>query len=155
MKKFLLTAIAALFVAGAVSAQERGRWALGPQVGIYTNTGADGAVFGFGAVSRYAISDHWRVQPALTFLCKKDCSVDISGDMQYLFRVARFWSLYPQAGLSFNDLGDWSLGVDLGVGTDFIITKRWDISAGFKWMIQTRNNSKNPMIVNIGATYKF
>lgn len=154
MKKFLLTAIAAFLVAGAVSAQERGRWALGPQVGLYTNTGSD-AVFGFGAISRYAFTDHWRIQPALTFLCKKDCSIDISGDMQYLFHVARFWALYPQAGLSVNDLGDWSLGVDLGVGTDFTVTRRWDVSAGFKWMIQTRDNRSNPIIVNIGATYKF
>ena len=49
MKKILLTAMAALFAVGAVSAQDKGKWALGPQIGVYTNTGADGAIFGVGA----------------------------------------------------------------------------------------------------------
>ena len=52
MKKILLTAMAALFALGAVSAQDKGKWALGPQIGVYTNTGADGAIFGVGALAR-------------------------------------------------------------------------------------------------------
>ena len=145
MKKILLTAMAALFAVGAVSAQDKGKWALGPQIGVYTNT----------AVSRYSISDVWRIQPAVTFLCKKYCSVDISADMQYLFHPARFWTLYPQVGLSANDIGDWSCGINLGAGTDFNITRNWDISAGFKWMVQTHKYWKNPIIISVGATYKF
>ena len=89
MKKILLTAMAALFALGAVSAQDKGKWALGPQIGVYTNTGADGAIFGVGALARYSFTDRWRIQPAVTFLCKKYCSVDISADMQYLFHPAR------------------------------------------------------------------
>ena len=60
MKKIIFTAIVALFAVGAVSAQERGKWGVGPQIGIYTNTGADGAIFGVGAQGRYSITDHWR-----------------------------------------------------------------------------------------------
>ena len=147
MKKILLTAMAALFAVGAVSAQDKGKWALGPQIGVYTNTGADGAIFGVGALARYSFTDRWRIQPAVTFLCKKYCSVDISADMQYLFHPARFWTLYPQVGLSANDIGDWSCGINLGAGTDFNITRNWDISAGFKWMVQTHKYWKNPIII--------
>ena len=155
MKKFLFAALAAIFVAGAVSAQERGRWALGPQIGIYTNTGFDGAVFGVGALSRYSFTDNWRIQPAVTVLCEKNCSVDISADVQYLFHVAPVWNVYPQMGLSANDLGDWSCGINFGAGTDFSVARNWDLSAGFKWMVQTHKNWKNPIIINIGATYRF
>ena len=155
MKKIIFTAIVALFAVGAVSAQERGKWGVGPQIGIYTNTGADGAIFGVGAQGRYSITDHWRIQPSITALCKKGCSVDIAGDAQYLFGLTKGWSIYPQAGLSVNDLGAWSLGVNLGAGTDFAVARNWDLSAGFKWMVQTRSGWKNPIVINIGATYKF
>ena len=155
MKKILLLLLGAMFLTGAASAQDKGKWALGPQIGVYTNAGADGAIFGVGAVSRYAITDVWRLQPAVTFLCKDNCSVDISADLQYLFHPARFWKLYPQVGLSANDINDWSCGIDVGAGTDFSIARNWDLSAGFKWMIQTHKNWKNPIIINVGATYKF
>ena len=155
MKKMLLAAFAALLAVGTLSAQDKGRWALGPQIGVYTNTGFGGAVFGVGALARYSFTDTWRLQPAVTVLCEDNCSVDISADLQYLFHPARFWSLYPQVGLSANDFGDWSCGIDVGAGTDFSITRRWDVSAGFKWMIQTHKYWKNPIIINVGATYKF
>ena len=155
MKKILLTVVAALCMAGAASAQDKGKWALGPQIGVYTNTGGDGAIFGVGAVARYTFTDRWRIQPAVTFLCKKHCSVDISADMQYIFHPARFWKLYPQLGLSANDIGDWSCGINVGAGTDFSIARNWDLTAGFKWMIQTHKNWKNPIIISLGATYKF
>ena len=36
MKKFLFSAIVALFAVSAVSAQDKGNWALGPRMNIYT-----------------------------------------------------------------------------------------------------------------------
>ena len=44
---------------------------------------------------------------------------------------------------------------NLGGGADFAVARNWDISAGFKWMIQTHQYWKNPIIINIGAAYKF
>ncbi len=155
MKKILLTAVIALFAVTAASAQDKGNWGIGPKIGIYTNTGADGAIFGIGATGRYSFTDAWRIEPAITALCKKGCSVDINADVHYLFKVARFWDVYPLAGLSVNDIGDWSMGIDLGAGTDFALTRNWDLTAGVKWMIQTRSYSKNPIIISIGAVYKF
>ncbi len=155
MKKIIFTAIVALLAVGAASAQDKGRWGVGPQVGLYTNAGGDGVIFGVGAAGRYSFSDNWRVQPAITALCKKGCSVDISADAQYLFNISPSWDVYPQAGLSANDIDGWSCGINLGAGTDFALARNWDLSAGFKWMIQTAKWHKNPIIINIGATYRF
>ena len=155
MKKWILATAVALFAFGAASAQEQGEWAIGPQIGIYTNTGAQGAVLGVGAVARYTFADHWRVQPAITAIFHKACSIDLSGDVQYLIKVTPGWTLFPQAGISFNDLGKFSTGIDLGIGTDFNLTQNWDLTAGAKWIVQTPNNRRNPILINIGALYKF
>lgn len=164
MKKIFLTVIVALLAVTTVSAQYKGDWGVGPKIGVYTNAGADGAIFGIGAAGQYSITDNWRVAPSILALCKTGCSVDISADVQYLFNIAPDWHIYPQAGISANDIYDWSCGINLGGGADFSITRNWDVSAGFKWMIQTAKDyipipgfvkRKNPIVINIGATYRF
>ena len=84
------------------------------------------------------------------------------GGYQRLFNIAPDWHIYPLAGISANDIGDWSCGINLGGGADFSITRNWDVSAGFKWMIQTAKDyvpgfvkRRNPIVINIGATYRF
>lgn len=134
---------------------EQTRWAVGPQIGIYMNTDMDGAVFGVGAYGRYSITNHWRVQPAITALLEKNCSIDVSADIQYLFQLTRRWDIYPQVGVGANDFGDWSCGIDFGVGTDFAVSRRWDVTAAFKWIIQTASNRNDPFLINIGASYRF
>ena len=108
MKKILLTAIVALFAVTAASAQDKGNWALGPRMNIYTNTGD--AVVGLGAFGRYSFTDNWRIEPSLTALLH-------SGD----FEVAR----------------------------------NWDLSAGLKWQPMFDDWRKNPVVISIGAAYKF
>ena len=81
-------AIVALFAVTTVSAQTPGNWAVGPKIGIYTNAGAEGAIFGIGATGFYSFTDNWRVAPSIVALCKTGCSVDISADVQYLFNIA-------------------------------------------------------------------
>ena len=137
MKKMFFAAIVALFAVTTVSAQTPGNWAVGPKIGVYTNTGADGAIFGIGASGRYSFTDNWRMESGIMAICKKFCSVDISADVQYLFNIAPDWHIYPQAGLSANDIGGWSCGINLGGGADFSVARNLDLSAGFKWMIQT------------------
>ena len=44
MKKILLVAVVALFATTAW-AQTPGNWAVGPQIGVYANTGAQGCRF--------------------------------------------------------------------------------------------------------------
>ena len=88
MKKMFFAAIVALFAVTTVSAQTPGNWAVGPKIGIYTNAGAEGAIFGIGATGFYSFTDNWRVAPSIVALCKTGCSVDISADVQYLFNIA-------------------------------------------------------------------
>ena len=76
MKKILLTAIVALFAVTAASAQDKGNWALGPRMNIYTNTGD--AVVGLGAFGRYSFTDNWRIEPSLTALLPMTCKVSHS-----------------------------------------------------------------------------
>ena len=73
MKKILLTAIVALFAVTAASAQDKGNWALGPRMNIYTNTGD--AVVGLGAFGRYSFTDNWRIEPSLMALLHSGCSI--------------------------------------------------------------------------------
>lgn len=155
MKKFLLSALIACFAVSVASAQEPGSWAVGPRLSFYTHTGAEGAVLGVGAIGRYSMTRHWRIEPAITALCEKGCSIDVNADLQYQFHLLPVWSLYPAVGISANDFGSWSCGINLGAGTDFSIARHWDVTAGVKWMLQTADYHKNPLIVTIGATYKF
>ena len=129
---------------------------------IMVPVGVSGTVEWVAEAGQYSITDNWRVAPSILALCKTGCSVDISADVQYLFNIAPDWHIYPLAGISANDIGDWSCGINLGGGADFSITRNWDVSAGFKWMIQTAKDyipgfvkRKNPIVINIGATYRF
>ena len=72
MKKMFFAAIVALFAVTTVSAQTPGNWAVGPKIGVYTNTGADGAIFGIGASGRYSFTDNWRMESGIMAICKKD-----------------------------------------------------------------------------------
>ena len=113
----------------SVSAQEAGQWTIGPRANIYTNTG-DGAILGLGAFARYNLTDAWRLEPAITALFHSGCSVDINCDVHYMFELTRGWTLYPVAGLTISELGDWALGMNLGVGTDFAVARNLGSDGG-------------------------
>ena len=140
MKKILLTAIVALFAVTAASAQDKGNWALGPRMNIYTNTGD--AVVGLGAFGRYSFTDNWRIEPSLMALLHSGCSIDISVDAQYVFHLGEGWSVYPQC-------------LNIGGGFDFEVARNWDLSAGPKWQPMFDDWRKNPVVISIGAAYKF
>lgn len=144
----------ALFAFSAVSAQEQGKWGISPKLNLYMNTGDD-CIVGIGAAARYSFTDNWRIEPSLTFLCHDYCSIDLHADVHYLFHVANDWTVYPLAGIGVNDFGDWSCGINLGGGFDYSINNHWDVSASLKWMIETHKYWKNPVVLSLGATYKF
>ena len=114
MKKILLTAIVALFAVTAASAQDKGNWALGPRMNIYTNTG-----------------DAVRLP------------------------LGEGWSVYPAVGFTANDIGKWAAGLNIGGGFDFEVARNWDLSAGLKWQPMFDDWRKNPVVISIGAAYKF
>ena len=154
MKKFFLLLAAAVCLSATASAQDKGDWAIVPRVNIYTAWDTD-TVFGIGAAGRYNILDQLRVEPALTFLLHDHCSIDVNCDIHYLFPVADRWTVYPLAGISFNDFGDWSAGTNRGAGFDYAVADRWDITAGLKYMIETHKDWSNPLVITVGASYRF
>ena len=154
MKKIILTTIIALSSLFSLSAQEVGEFSVLPKANVYTNTGG-GAIFGLGVAGRYAFSDNIRVEPALTALFKTGASIDVSADMHYIFDMTSEWKVYPLVGISANDIGSWSMGINFGVGTDYRIAERWDLTAGLKWMVQTAKWHKNPIIISFGGNYRF
>ena len=155
MKKIILLTIAALCAFTAVSAQDKGNCGVGPQIGIYTNTGADGAIFGIGATGRYSFTDNCRNEPSLMALLHSGCSIDISVDAQYVFHLGEGWSVYPAVGFTANDIGKWAAGLNIGGGFDFEVARNWDLSAGLKWQPMFDDQRKNPVVISIGAAYKF
>lgn len=153
MKKFILSALVSLFAVSVASAQDSGSWAVGPRMNIYTNAGD--TVVGLGAFGRYSFTDNWRIEPSLMALLHEGCSLDISCDAQYVFHVGSGWHLYPAAGLTINDIGRWAAGLNLGGGFDVEVAHSWDISAGIKWQPMFDNDRRNPVVISVGASYKF
>ena len=45
--------------------------------------------------------------------------------------------------------------LNIGGGFDCKITNNWDISAGLKWQPMFDDVRKNPVVISIGAAYKF
>ena len=151
MKKLLIMAVAALFAVSA-SAQDAGRWAVGPRMSIYTNTST---VVGLGAYGRYSFDGNWRIEPSFMGLLHDGCSIELSCNAQYVFHMGGGWSLYPEAGLVANDIGRWAAGLNLGGGFDVEIVPNWDLSAGLKWQPMFDDHRKNPVVISVGACYKF
>ncbi len=119
---------------------------------IYTRW--DGAV-GVGVYARYAFADKFRVEPSFVYICRKGMSVDISADVHYPINVGENLELYPLAGLSLNDPGRLGLGVNFGGGASYNLSNDLSIDAGLKWSILTQDFIKNPVIISIGASYRF
>lgn len=153
MKKFILSAFAAMALCASASAQDSGRWAVGPRMNIYTNTG-DG-VIGLGAFARYSFNKNWRIEPSFMALLHSGCSIDVSCDAQYVFHMGDGWSLYPSAGITANDIGKWAAGLNIGGGFDYSVSRNWDISAGLKWQPMFDDWRKNPVVISFGAAYRF
>lgn len=129
------------------------RSAVGPRVNFYTNTG-DASV-GIGVYYRYSFDSHWRIEPSIYVLTEKDSSVDLNFDAHYVFHVAQWWSVYPQVGIVANDIKDWAVGMSVGAGFDFNIARRWNLSAGLKYEPMFDSDRKNPLVVYVGAAYRF
>lgn len=129
------------------------RSSIGPRVNFYTNT-SDASV-GIGAYYRYSFNSHWRIEPSIYVLTEKDSSVDINFDAQYVFHVGRWWNVYPLVGFVANDIKDWAFGMSVGVGFDFNVARRWDISAGLKYEPMFDSDRSNPLVVFVGGSYRF
>lgn len=154
MKRFILSVLAVVAITCTVSAQEATGWALGPRMNIYSNTG-DGSILGVGAVARYTFGNNLRVEPSIVALLQSGCSIDAGVEVQYLWRIAKRWALYPTAGVNASDMGKWAFGMSVGGGVDFMVATKWDIAAGVKWMPIFDSARRNPVVVSVGGCYRF
>ena len=151
LKRLFMLAIAAVFAISA-SAQDFGGWALGPRLGIYTNCGD--TVLGVGATARHAFTDNWRIEPSVTALLHKGCTLDLSCDAHYVFNMGVV-RLYPAAGITLNDIGAWAAGLNLGGGIDFNVANVCELSAGLKWQPMFHDHRSNPVVLMLGAYFRF
>ncbi len=150
MKRLLLSIALLLVAVSGYSAQREGEIVAGGRMSLYTRW--DGT-FGIGAYARYGITDQLRVEPSIMALCRRGMSIDISADFHYAFELDDKYELYPLVGISVNDPGEFGVGFNIGGGTNIVVTEDWDFSGGIKWMIDT--HARNPLIISIGAHYKF
>ena len=107
------------------------------------------------AYYRYSFNSHWRIEPSIYVLTEKDSSVDINFDAHYVFQIADWWGVFPQVGIVANDIKDWAVGMSVGAGFDFNVAHRWNISAGLKYEPMFDSDRSNPLVVYVGAAYRF
>ena len=153
MKKILLIALL-LLPACRLLAQEKGLQGVGPKINLYTHTGR-GAVFAVGGYYRHCMSDALRFEASLMIPCRSGASVDLGCEAHYLIGLTGRWALYPLAGIGANDLGVWSFGVDLGAGCDYLIRRRWGVSAQCRYRFQTARFVRDPIVFSVGTTFMF
>lgn len=151
MKRLLLS-IVVLLCGATASAQEPGGWAVGPRLGIYTNVGD--TVLGIGAVGRYRFDNNLRLEPSVTALLHKGCTVDISCDAHYIFDLGVV-RLYPAAGFTANDIGKWAAGLNVGGGVDFNVANVVELTAALKWQAMFDKWRPNPVVLMVGANFNF
>ncbi len=65
------------------------------------------------------------------------------------------WSLYPEVGLVANDIGRWAAGLNLGGGFDVQIAPIGICRQGSKWQPMFDDARKNPVVISVGAFFKF
>lgn len=152
MKRIIFTIIVAIVTSTTVFAQEKGEVAAISALNIYANSTT---IAGIGVGARYGISDVIRLESSLVALLKAGCSIDFNAEVQYLIPLTDEFSLYPLAGLSVNEIGIWSMGVKIGAGAEYSLGENWGVFGGVKWMIQTAKYAPNPVILNVGVSYKF
>lgn len=157
-KKFLSVVAAALclLVASMPAAAQSGEKTLGVAGGFstYNNGGYAGIYF------QYSFADHIRLSPELgyVFRNKNVSAFAMSLDVQFPFRIARGFGVYPLAGLTYNN---WSyqpgghlsrLGADVGAGLDFYMTSSFKLTLQGKYSMM---NDTSGGFFNLGFGYVF
>ena len=162
MKKFLLLVCAAV-ISMSASAQEGQK-----AVGFSLLYGSEIDNVGLGVKGQYNLTDNLRGEAAFDYYLKKDgwSMWDINANMHYLFNVGRKITVYPLAGLGFVNVsfeaGDKDyvavksskgrLGVNLGGGVDFALTKNISLNGELKYQFI---DNFNQVVLGTGLNFKF
>ena len=116
---------------------------------------------GYGKIYfQYEIAPHVRLAPEMGYIFRnEDCSgFEFSFDVQFPFRLARGFSIYPLAGLTLNN---WSYeddghatrgGIDFGAGFDIYLTSSLKLSLQGKYSAM---NDTSGAFFDMGIAYVF
>lgn len=149
MRKLIVSIISLASLLGIIgtpqsSAFDKGEKSLGVEGGYasYNNSGYMGINF------QYSIKNHFRLAPDIVYIFSKEnksgFAVDV--DMQFPFRLAKGFGIYPVAGITFNN---WIItdpidnskdnyarfGGNFGAGFDIYITSDLKISVEGKYSL--------------------
>ncbi|MBD5203281.1 MAG: hypothetical protein HDS82_00190 [Bacteroidales bacterium] len=148
-------AVGLLYCSSEASAQ-RGEKTLGVAGGYATyNDGGYANIY-----FQYTFADHFRIAPEMGYVFRSEgaSAFTMSVDMQFPFRVARGLSLYPLAGLTFNN---WSYrhdghatraGADFGGGIDLYLTSNLKLTLQGKYSVM---NDTGGGYIGMGIGYVF
>ena len=159
MKKLFLI-LALCFVSVAGFAQRQGDVAVGGNIGIapciekdmnFTN-------FGLGLKAQYNVSDPVRLEMDLDYWAtdKQKGVVDLTANVQYLFKIVDDFMVYPTVGIGYGHLNGndvWSANrfvINAGVGGEYRFNSK--ISCGLEIKYQYMKDFQR-LPITIGMTY--
>lgn len=171
MKKFLLSVLMVMAAIGLNAQTLKGEGAIMGSLGYQTNYER----FGLQAQGRYAIANHLRIAPDVSFFFPKDkvTGLDVNLNFHYVFNFredGQGFSVYPLAGIGMqnNFYGKQTTEVDgkpvevdrsnttkfafnLGGGISLPLSQRSFLNAEVKFMFADEDN----VVIMIGYGYKF
>ncbi len=156
MKRIITAVVAMMALVATAKGQDVREWSIAPKVNMYANTGHN-FVVGVGIGMRYSITQAIRIEPSLIYMLDNRSTAEVAIDAHYIFFFGEGCRVYPIAGFTANNIGwgNWSSGVNIGGGADYAINDTWDVSAAVKWQPMFGIARRNPMLISLGASYKF
>ena len=151
----LLLLAGALALPSAASAQ-KGEKTVGIAGGFATyNDGGYADIY-----FQYTFAQHLRIAPEIGYVFRNDGATgfEFSADMQFPFRIARGFGVYPLVGLTYNN---WShhgdvhasrLGADFGAGFDIYLTTNLKLTLQGKYSVM---NDTSGAFFGMGIGYVF
>lgn len=161
MKQLLLILFAIAVIvptSNSASAQEQGNFRFGFRTGYYFRTKA----YAVGVFGNYGLTDWLNIEPGVNLICKQKSSIDVYCDFQIPLEIATYWQVFPIVGVSIHDISEksstidgWAGGLNLGLGTNYQLNGRWDVSAQAKWMGRMPREHTSAIIISVGIGYNF
>lgn len=161
MKRLLLILFAIAVIvptSNSASAQEQGNFRFGFRTGYYFRTKA----YAVGVFGNYGLTDWLNIEPGVNIICKQKSTIDVYCDFQIPLEIATYWQVFPIVGVSIHDISEksgtidgWAGGLNLGLGTNYQLNGRWDVSAQAKWMGRMPREHTSAIIISVGIGYNF
>ncbi len=95
----------------------------------------------------------WAIMPRINIYTAWDADTVFGIGAAARYNVLDQLRLEPALTLLCHD--GCSIDLNCDVHYLFPVADRWDITAGLKYMIETHKNWSNPLIISVGASYRF